>query len=237
MSLPSGPRAIATSTVTFSRPMIRSIHSPLNTPGSPQSNPSSARNRTVSSMSSTTRPTWTKLVTPGRWLSIEVTRLARDCGLPKSGGYRRRRRALEHAERGGTRTPPLLLDATAAAVDGGRVDLLGQAEGLLGRRPAADAGDTLRALEAERLVQPERVVARVGDNHEALRPVALDRAPRRLHDQPGADPAPPVALGCVDDLEASAPGRDDDPAAADDPRVQEGDIPGAATRAEERTLV
>src|SRR2546421_259362 len=78
MSLPSGPRAITTSTVAFSRPMIRSIHSPLNTPGSPQSKPSSARNRTVSSRSSTTRPTWTKLVTPGRWLSIEVKRLARD---------------------------------------------------------------------------------------------------------------------------------------------------------------
>src|SRR5438132_1204954 len=69
MSLPSGARAITTSTVTFSRPMIRSIHSPLNTPGSPQSKPSSARNRTVSSRSSTTRPMWTRLVTPGRWLS------------------------------------------------------------------------------------------------------------------------------------------------------------------------
>src|SRR4051794_6840198 len=80
MSLPSGPRAIATSTVTFSRPMIRSIHSPLNTPGLPQSNPSSARNRTVSSRSSTTRPTWTKSVTPGRWLLIEVKRLGRDRG-------------------------------------------------------------------------------------------------------------------------------------------------------------
>jgi hypothetical protein len=32
MSLPSGARAITISTVTFSRPMIRSIHSPLNTP-------------------------------------------------------------------------------------------------------------------------------------------------------------------------------------------------------------
>src|SRR5437764_7872546 len=58
--------------------MIRSIHSPLNSPGSLQSKPSSARNRTVSSRSSTTRPMWTKLVTPGRWLSIEVKRLARD---------------------------------------------------------------------------------------------------------------------------------------------------------------
>jgi hypothetical protein len=55
MSLQSGARAITTSTVTFSRPMIRSIHSPLNTPGSPQSKPSSARKRTVSSRSSTTR--------------------------------------------------------------------------------------------------------------------------------------------------------------------------------------
>src|SRR5947207_2064162 len=62
-----GARAITTSTVTFSSPMIRSIHLPLNTPGSPQSKPSSSRNRTVSSRSSTTRPTWTKLVTPGRW--------------------------------------------------------------------------------------------------------------------------------------------------------------------------
>ena len=78
MSLPSGEGAIMTSTVTFSRPMIRSIHSPLNTAGSPQSKPSGARNRTVSSRFSTTRPTWTKLVTPGRWLSIEVKRLARD---------------------------------------------------------------------------------------------------------------------------------------------------------------
>ena len=56
----------------------RLFESPLNTPGSPQSKPSSARNRTVSSRSSTTSPTWTKLVTPGRWLSIEVKRLARD---------------------------------------------------------------------------------------------------------------------------------------------------------------
>src|SRR3954470_3648245 len=72
MSLPSGARAMTVSTVTFSRPMIRSIHSPLNTPGLPQSKPSSARNRTVSSRSSTTRPMWTKSVTPGRWLSIEV---------------------------------------------------------------------------------------------------------------------------------------------------------------------
>jgi hypothetical protein len=71
-SLPSGARAITTSTVTFSRPMIRSIHSPPKTPGSPQSKPSSARNRTVSSRSSTTSPMWTKLVTPGRWLSVEV---------------------------------------------------------------------------------------------------------------------------------------------------------------------
>jgi hypothetical protein len=35
------------------------------------------RVRTVSSRS-TTSPTWTKSVTPGRWLSIEVKRLARD---------------------------------------------------------------------------------------------------------------------------------------------------------------
>src|SRR5436190_19663152 len=34
MSLRSGARAITISTVTFSRPMIRSILSPLNTPGS-----------------------------------------------------------------------------------------------------------------------------------------------------------------------------------------------------------
>src|SRR3954454_16548390 len=81
MSLPSGARAITISTVTFSRPMIRSIHSPLNTPGSPQSKPSSARNRTVSSRSSTTRPMWTKLVTPGRRPSIEVKPLARDRAL------------------------------------------------------------------------------------------------------------------------------------------------------------
>src|SRR5206468_4079908 len=53
---------------------------PLNTPGSPQSKPSGARNRTVSSRSSTTRPMWTKLVTPGRWLSIEVKRLLRSAG-------------------------------------------------------------------------------------------------------------------------------------------------------------
>src|SRR6059058_3217646 len=33
MSLRSGARAITSSTVTFSRPMIRSIHTPLNTPG------------------------------------------------------------------------------------------------------------------------------------------------------------------------------------------------------------
>ena len=66
MSLPSGARAITVSTVTSSRPMIWSIHSPLNTPGSPQSKPSSSRNRTVSSRSSTTRPMWTKSVTPGR---------------------------------------------------------------------------------------------------------------------------------------------------------------------------
>ena len=43
--------------------------------------PSSARNRTVSSRSSTTRPTWTKLVTPELWLSIEADRLARGRGL------------------------------------------------------------------------------------------------------------------------------------------------------------
>src|SRR6188472_4428509 len=83
MSLPSGARAITVSTVTFSRPMIRSIHSPLNTPGLPQSKPSSSRNRTVSSRSSTTRPMWTKLVTPGRWLSIEVDRSV--AGFPGRG--------------------------------------------------------------------------------------------------------------------------------------------------------
>src|SRR5215211_4979430 len=71
-SLPSGPRAMATSTVTLSRPMIRSIHSPLSMFGLPHSKPSSARNLMVSSRSSTTRPMWTKSVTPGRWLSIEV---------------------------------------------------------------------------------------------------------------------------------------------------------------------
>src|ERR687890_444844 len=70
MSLPSGPRTITTSTVTFSRPMIRSIHSPPNTPGSPQSKPSTVRNRTVSSRSSTTRPMWTKSVMPGRCVAM-----------------------------------------------------------------------------------------------------------------------------------------------------------------------
>src|SRR4051812_43668664 len=84
-SLPSGARAITISTVAFSRPMIRSIHSPLNTPGSLQSKPSSVRNRTVSSRSSTTRPTRTKLVTPGRRLSTEVK------AVPSSPENRRER--------------------------------------------------------------------------------------------------------------------------------------------------
>src|SRR4051794_4301043 len=60
MSLPSGRRAITISTVTSSRPMIRSIQSPPNSPGLLQSSPSSSRNRTVSSRSSTTSPMWTK---------------------------------------------------------------------------------------------------------------------------------------------------------------------------------
>src|SRR5207247_7512417 len=57
-------------------------------PGSPQSKPSSARKRTISSRSSTTRPTWTKLVTPRRLLSIEVERLAVDRRAAGSRGYR-----------------------------------------------------------------------------------------------------------------------------------------------------
>jgi hypothetical protein len=65
MSLPSGARTITTSTVVSSSPMIRSIHSPPCSAGRLQSKPSSDRKRTVSSRSSTTRPMWTKLVTPG----------------------------------------------------------------------------------------------------------------------------------------------------------------------------
>src|SRR3954454_19129337 len=124
MSLPSGPRAITSSTVTFSRPMIRSIHSPLKTPGSLQSKPSSERNRTVSSRSSTTRPTWTKLVTPGRWLSVEVKRLARAGGAPEV--------ARISASWGAAPTPPaatlgrLVVKPRQLAVQ----DLLGEPQGL-----------------------------------------------------------------------------------------------------------
>src|SRR5437763_1363851 len=110
MALPSGARAITTSPVTFSRPMIRSIHSPLNTPGSPQSKPSSARNRTVSSRSSTTSPTWTKLVTRGRWLSIEVKRLARD------------RRGCRSREDRGARRPASCHYPVLEVGDAGRLD-------------------------------------------------------------------------------------------------------------------
>src|SRR5216110_2425193 len=110
MSLPSGARAITTSTVTFSRRMIRSIHSPLNSPGSLQSKPSSARNRTVSSRSSTTSPTWTKLVTPGRWLSIEVKRLARD------------RRGCRSREDRGARRPASCHQPVLEVGDAGRLD-------------------------------------------------------------------------------------------------------------------
>ena len=43
-------------------------------------------------------------------------------------------------------------------------------------RPAAHAEDVLPALEAERLVEAERVVVRVGDDHEPLGAVRLGRA-------------------------------------------------------------
>src|SRR5437667_9040496 len=134
MSLPSGARAITTSTVTFSRPMIRSIHSPLNSPGSLQSKPSSARNRTVSSRSSTTRPMWTKLVTPGRWLSIEVKRLARDrraagvvrvsaarartCGAPAA----RNPSVTRHTRSAAARRPVLCHHPVLEVSDAGRLD-------------------------------------------------------------------------------------------------------------------
>jgi hypothetical protein len=59
-------------------------------PGLAAVKPSSARNRTVSSRSSTTRPMWTKLVTPRRRRSIEVKRRARDHRAAGSRGYRPR---------------------------------------------------------------------------------------------------------------------------------------------------
>src|SRR4051794_28936241 len=54
-----------------SRPMIRSIHSPLNIPGLAAVEREEP-DRLVEVL--TTRPMWTKRVTPGRWLSVEVKR-------------------------------------------------------------------------------------------------------------------------------------------------------------------
>src|SRR3954449_539163 len=171
MSVPSGARAITTSTVTFSRPMMRSIHSPLKTPGSPQSRPSSARNRTVSSRSSTTRPMCTKSVTPRRLLSIEIERwqdLVPDLG----------ERAAQLAEAlGSTEEPPVqVLGALAPAAD-------------VHARDAADGEDgALDAPEHHALLAGELVgeVRRAGNVHARLEDHD-DRQPGRLAE---ADDAP-----------------------------------------------
>jgi hypothetical protein len=90
-----------------------------------------------------------------------------------------------------------------------------------------------------RLVQPERVVVEVGDDHEALRFVLDGGVARGLNEEPRADPAALVGGRRFDGLEAPAAGGDDDAAARRHVfggRVER-DVPGAAARAEERSAV
>jgi hypothetical protein len=78
---------------------------------------------------------------------------------------------------------------------------------------AADTADTLYSPEAERFVQPQSVVSRIGRDHEMLRAVPLGGAMRSLHDEPRADPFSTMCLSSVDRLKPAAGASDDDPVA------------------------
>jgi hypothetical protein len=93
----------------------------------------------------------------------------------------------------------------------------------------------LAALEAERFVEPERVVVGVGGDHEARRAVVPRAVARRLDDEPRADPPPPPRSPRLDVLVAAALAGHDQTAARRDlaaTRVQR-HVPGAATEREE----
>src|SRR4051812_13542974 len=246
MSVPSGARAITTSTVASSRPMIRSIHSPPNIPGLPQSKPSAARNRTVSSRSSTTRPMWTKSVTPGRWLSIEVIRLALDPGLP---GWRPYRRRALHGE------PPMAALRVLRQSAGGASDAplgAGQSGSLC--QPGVDFG--LAALVADRRGRLEALERQVDADRrlpddlrdreqELRRPGGLEGAehhgdPRQAqqraadepeHRQPAWQQAGGVHQVAEDQSVADA---DDEAGAEQEGRVVDGDE--RLTQAQERAV-
>ena len=97
----------------------------------------------------------------------------------------------------------------------------------------------LVALEPERLVEPERVVAGVRDDHQVLGAVLLDRALRRLDNQSRADAATSVRHCGVDGLEAAASFGDDDAAARDHvaARWVDGDEPRASPCLEEHAKI
>jgi hypothetical protein len=106
-------------------------------------------------------------------------------------------------------------------------------------RLAADTADTLCSPEAERFVQPQSVVIRIGRDHEMLRAVPLGGAMRSLHDEPRADPFSTMCLSSVDRLKPAARASDDDPAARLNlpPARVDGDEPRPAPRAEQRPQV
>ena len=98
-----------------------------------------------------------------------------------------------------------------------------------------DSDELLRSLEAERFVQPERVVVEVGDDHEPCNAVLGGGTTRGFDHEARADPSTPKGMGGVDELEASSAGGRDYPAASyhRSGRGVESDVPSAAARAKQ----
>src|SRR5579875_3004101 len=99
------------------------------------------------------------------------------------------------------------------------------------RRRQPGAAQALARAEAERLVDPERVVGGVGDDHEPAEGEPGGGVASRLVNEPAGDPTAAVAGRRVDRLEASAAARREHAAAGDDSpvgRVERG-VPGTAT--------
>ena len=93
----------------------------------------------------------------------------------------------------------------------------------------------LRALEAQRFVQPERVVVAVGDDDEARSTVIGGGTARGLNHEARANPPTPKGRGGINGLVTSAAGGRDNPAATNDRsrRTVESDVPRAAPCAKE----
>src|SRR5579863_3627354 len=119
----------------------------------------------------------------------------------------------------------------------GLVDRALYGAGSRARGLAHGAHHELDALEAESLVDPDRVVVRVGHDHEVVdRVLGHGIAGGRDH-EPACDSSPPERLRGVDRLVARAPIGDDHAKRAHDGAAEQRHIPAPAPAPEDRSVL